>query len=188
MDKHTRATLDGWVAQASRQLGMARDSLSSGCYPEAIQAAQQCIEFSLKAMFAFLGIEYPRQHGLSRQEIARVAREIRDKKVLERLVEQGCPLGRLPRLMCLGNFWAEMYLSAKYGIQDGYLATAADLLERGEASLAVDHAWECWLAANEFRSLSDERLTVLVSPSWAAAPSRAPPPKSDSQEQEHGPR
>lgn len=151
-----------WIAQAQRQLNAAQDHVSNCRYPESVQASQQCCELSIKAIFAFLDIGYPREHGLNREELCRIANEIRSGDILQRLLDQAHLVFPLPRLLFLVNFWAEFYLTAKYGIQDGYLASADDLLKDKEAKLAQDHAWECWIAATQIRGLSDVQLAAVT--------------------------
>jgi hypothetical protein len=45
------------------------------------------------------------------------------------------------------NFWAQFYITAKYGFEAEYLASAQNLFEKAEAELAIRHAEECSLAA-----------------------------------------
>jgi hypothetical protein len=162
MELYKRKMAEQWINQAQRQVQTAQVHLSQCRYPESVQSSQQCCELSLKAIFAFLEIGYPREHGLSRQELARIANELRNRNLLEKLVDRGNLNLDLPRLLFLVNFWAEFYLIAKYGIQDGYLASAEDLLKDKEAKLAEEHASECWLAASLIRSLSDDRLAAIL--------------------------
>ena len=70
---------------------------------------------------------------------------------------------RLPRLLFLLNFWAQFYITAKYGFEAEYLASAQNLFEKAEAELAIRHAEECSLAATILRSLDGEKLAALAS-------------------------
>ena len=70
---------------------------------------------------------------------------------------------RLPRLLFLMNFWAQFYITAKYGFEAGYLASARDLFNREEADLVVKHADECYRAASQLRYLNEDKLAALVS-------------------------
>ena len=108
------------------------------------------------------GHRIPREHGLNKQETCRIANEMRSKHILEKLAEHGNLSLALPRSLFLVNFWAEFYLIAKYGIQDGYLASAEDLLKDKEAKLAQEHAGECSLAASQVRGLTDEQLAAIL--------------------------
>jgi HEPN domain-containing protein len=163
MDKNQRNTIDGWVEKANNQLTAAREHLSRFESSECVQAAQKCVELSLKAVAALLGLDYPRTHGWNREDLARLVDQIQKRPLVDRLAERGL-LVRLPRLLLLVKFWGELYLLAKYGIQDGFLASARDLFERQEAELAIKHAEECSLAAHILRGLDEESLTAICAP------------------------
>jgi HEPN domain-containing protein len=160
MDKLKRKMAEQWIQQGQRQKDTAELHLKFCRYPEAVQSAQQCCELCVKAIFSFLDIGYPREHALQREDLSRIAGELRERNVLERLAEMHRALA-LPRLLFLVNFWAQFYLVAKYGIQDGYLASAQELLKDNEAKVAIEHASECWLAAIWFVGLSDDQLAAL---------------------------
>jgi HEPN domain-containing protein len=164
LDAKGRKTIERWIDQAQRQYDAANEHLAGGRHAESIQCAQQCAELSIKATLALLDIEYPRAHGLNRAELARIARQLRERQLLERLIEHTGCARHLPRLLCLVNFWAELYLIAKYGIQDEYLAAADELLSEKEARLAVEHASECMSAASELRQMPNQQLIAIVSP------------------------
>ncbi len=70
---------------------------------------------------------------------------------------------RLPRLLFLLNFWAQFYITAKYGFEAEHLASAQALFEREEAELALRHAEECLQAATRVRFLDEETLAALIS-------------------------
>jgi hypothetical protein len=75
----------------------------------------------------------------------------------------GLPI-HLPRLLLLAEFWGELYIVAKYRIQEGFLASARDLFERGEAELAIKHAEECSVAACVLRAQDDAPLAAFCGP------------------------
>jgi HEPN domain-containing protein len=58
-----RKTIEGWIDKASNHLQTARDHAKSGyrC-SEAVQAAQECIELSVKSVLSLLNITYPPAH------------------------------------------------------------------------------------------------------------------------------
>lgn len=68
----------------------------------------------------------------------------------------------LPRLLFLLNFWAQFYITAKYGFEAEYLAPAKDLFKEKEAELAVQHAQECYQAASHLKYLSEEKMAALL--------------------------
>jgi hypothetical protein len=163
MDRGKRNTLNGWISQASNQLSAAREHLSRCEYSESVQAAQQCVELSVKAITAFLGIDCPRTHSWSAKELASVVEEIEKRSLIERISQRGYPV-HLPRLLLLFKFWGEFYLIAKYGIQEHLLAPARDLFRQEEAEFAIRHAQETWFAAHHFQLIDDTALDTLCAP------------------------
>ena len=144
MNKTKRKTIEGWIDKASNQLTAARDHVKSvGRYSEAIQAAQQCVELSVKSILSLLDVHYSRSHEWApdKKEFAAIAEQIQQRGLLEGLVGQNLEYAiRLPRLLFLLNFWAQFYITAKYGFEAEHLSSAQDLFEKEEADLAVRHA------------------------------------------------
>lgn len=162
MDAIKRKTLEGWVEKAWSQLQAANDALKTRCRAsDSIQASQQCVELSVKAILAYLGVEYPRAHGWDKDQFAKIARQIQERRLLEKLAAENVHI-RLPRLLFLANFWDQFYLQAKYGLEAGYLAPAQELFDNEDAELAARHAQECIAAANQVRCLPDARLTAVA--------------------------
>ena len=160
---HKRRMAEGWIEKAGNQLRTAEGHLQSYMqFSECIQASQQCIELSVKAILLFVGIEYGSTHGLDPQQLSKVAKQIQDTGLLDKLADQNLAHIRLPRLLFLANFWAQFYVTAKYGFQSGYLAAPKDLFDREEAVLSLQHANECFNAALQFRCLDDRKLAALV--------------------------
>jgi hypothetical protein len=61
MSQNKRKTIEGWIDKASNQLNAAREHVKSvGRYSEAIQAAQQCVELSVKSVLTLLNVNYSR--------------------------------------------------------------------------------------------------------------------------------
>lgn len=161
-----RKTIEGWIEKASNQLQAAKDhAKSSYRCSETIQAAQQCIELSVKAILSFLRVDYPPAHELAadKKPFAAIARQILERQLIERLASQylnhNVPL---PRLLLLMNFWGQFYLPAKYGFEAEHLASAQDLFRPGEAKLAIEHADECYRAASFLRYYDREKLAALL--------------------------
>jgi len=163
MDKSKRKMIEGWIDKAGNQLQTAKDHLKSYYrYSESIEASQECVELSVKAILSPLGIEYSPSHGWNREEFSRIAKQIQERQLLDKIKQQNLyHSSRLPRLLLLANFWAQFYLPAKYGFEAGYLAPAQDLFEKQEADLAVQHAEECHRAALELRYLSEDTLAAI---------------------------
>jgi HEPN domain-containing protein len=163
MDKGKRRVIEGWIDKAGNQLQAARYHLKSYVqFSECIEACQECIELSVKSILSFLDIEYPSSHGWEKEQFSKIAKQIQDSGLVDRLVEQNLGHIRLPRLLFLANFWAQFYLPAKYGFQTGYLAPAQALFDREEAILAMQHAEECYNAALQMRHTSEDTLCTLA--------------------------
>jgi len=162
MDKNKRKLAEGWVDTASTQLDTARQHLKTRVYyPEAVQAAQQCVELSVKAILVFLEIDFQKSHGWDKEKLNKIAEQIRDRELIQKLEAQYVYI-KLPRLLFLANFWDQFYLLAKYGMEAGHLATARELFEKEDAELAVQHAKDCYNAASQLKHLSEERLNAVL--------------------------
>ena len=166
MNDTQRNTIEGWIDKASNQLQEAREHLKSSyrC-SEAIQASQQCIELSVKSILSILCVKYPKAHQWASQKepFAKIARQIHDRNLLQKLDMQHLDhVVPLPRLLLLMNFWGQFYLTAKYGFEAEYLASAQDLFRHEEAKLAVQHAEECLRAAHALRYIERHKLAALL--------------------------
>lgn len=167
MNKAQQRMIEGWIDKASNQLQIAREhSKSYTQYSEAIQAAQQCIELSVKAVFSFLAVTLPPSHGWEQDKkpFANIAEQIQEKHLVDKLTAQNLNYAvNLPRLLFLMNFWAQFYITAKYGLEAGYLAPAKDLFKKEEAELAVKHAEECYQGVSQLRYLPEDKMAALLS-------------------------
>jgi HEPN domain-containing protein len=167
MNKTKRKTIEGWIDKATNQLAAARDHAKAiGQYSEAIQAAQQCVELSVKSILSLPDIRFSKSHEWApdKKEFSAIAEQIQQRGLLEGLADQHLDYTlRLPRLLFLLNFWAQFYISAKYGFEAEHLASAKDLFEKDEAELAIRHADECLRAATHLRFLDGEKLAALAS-------------------------
>jgi len=167
MAKTKRKMVEGWIEKASNQLQAAKEhSKSSYRYSEAIEAAQECIELSVKSILSLLGVNFPPSHGWEqdKKQFADIAAQIQGKQLIERLGAQYLDhIVNLPRLLFLVNFWARFYITAKYGFEAEHLAPAKDLFKKEEADLAVQHAQECYQAASHLRYLDEDKLNALLS-------------------------
>ena len=166
MDKNKRRTIDGWVDKAGKQLETAKQHLSLAHHSEAVQAAQECIELSVKAILSYLEIAYPPSHKWKqdKDQFNSLAKQIKDRKILDKLEQLYMAFTvPLPRLIFLMNFWGESYNVAKYGFEAEHLASAGDIFKVKEAELASLNAEECHNAAVTIQMLSDENLEALLS-------------------------
>jgi len=166
MNDTQRRTIEGWINKASNQLQTARDyAQSTYRCSEAVQAAQQCVELSVKSILLLLNIKHAKAHEWAAEKapFAAIAQQIQERKLLEKLASQSLDYTiPLPRLLFLMNFWGQFYLVSKYGFEAEHLASAQDLFRSDEAKLAVQHAEECHRAAVTLQHLDKEKLAVLL--------------------------
>jgi len=160
-----RKMIEGWIDKASNQLQAAKDhSKSIYRYSEAIEAAQECIELSVKSVLSLLEIKFSPSHGWEqdKKQFADIAAQVQEKQLMERLAAQYLDhIINLPRLLFLANFWAQFYITAKYGFEAGHLAPAKDLFKKEDADLAVQHAEECYQAASHLRYLPEDKMATF---------------------------
>jgi HEPN domain-containing protein len=167
MNDTQRKTIEGWINKASNQLQAAKEHVKSSYQcSEAVQAAQQCIELSVKSVLSLFYVKYSKSHEWAsvKKPFEDIARQIQEKKLTEKLSSQHLDYDiPLPRLLFLMNFWGQFYLVSKYGFEAEYLASAQDLFKREEAELAVRHAEECQRAVSALRYYDKTKLAALLS-------------------------
>lgn len=163
MNEHLDRVAIGWFEKARNQKDSAKAHLNSRVrWSETVEAAQESIELSIKSMLSFLRIEFARSHAWNHESLIRIAEQINESGLLGKMRSQGLYWSpRLPRLLLINNLWAQFYLPAKYGFEQGALAPAQELFDQKEAELAVEHAEECCRAASEIRYLDEEKLASL---------------------------
>jgi HEPN domain-containing protein len=148
VDESRRKMAADWINKAQVHLNTAKTRLETRCQAsEAIEAAQECVELSVKAILTRVNIEFPRCHGWNEKQLKEIVEQITTSTVSARLSQLGLSPARLGRLLALVNLWNQFYIQAKYGIEAGNLASAQDLFTDKEGELAVAHAEECWYAA-----------------------------------------
>lgn len=166
VNSRKRRAIEGWIDKASNHLRAAKDHLETRTrHSEVVEAAQECIELSVKSILSLLHIKYSPSHGWEqdKKQFAAIAEQIQDRELLDKLaayyLDSAIPL---PRLLFLVNFWAQFYITAKYGFEVGNLASAQDLIRIEEAELAVKHAKECYRAVSALRYLDEDKLMSLL--------------------------
>ncbi len=162
MNDNKRNLINGWLDKASNHLSSAREHVKSYGISDAIQAAQLCVELSVKVVLTILELDFPHSHGWNEKQLRQIAEQIEKRRLLTRFKEQCWFNFRLPRLLILVNFWEQFYIQAKYGVEAGNLAPAQDLFEKSEADLAIAHAEECLGQANFLRIQPEEKLTAIL--------------------------
>jgi HEPN domain-containing protein len=122
----------------------ARRHLETYHYAECVQAAQEGLEFTLKAVSLLLINEYPREHKIDEKRFPDFLRRVM-AAVPPELAYQD-----VARLTFLARFWGEFYLTAKYGIE-AIGATPDRLFKREDAELALKHLGSVAYIASAFR-------------------------------------
>ncbi len=112
-------------------------------YPECVSDSQECIEFSVKAAMLCTAGDYPTKHRFTDEQA---------KILLGRIPEKLRYLG-FHRLFLLSKFWTEFYTLAKYGNEELGLGPEK-LFTNLEATLAAQHAEECYRAASQLVNYS----------------------------------
>lgn len=118
------------------------DHLEKGNHPECILASQECMEFSLKAIFYYFSIVPKKQHEFSDEEFNKLLKKI--PQDLEYL--------NFSRLLLISQFWGRLYLTAKYGKEMLGIGSEKIFTEK-EAKLALSHAEECLHVVTVIRTL-----------------------------------
>jgi HEPN domain-containing protein len=60
---------------ACNMLNDAKRQYDEGCYPEAISSCQEAIEFSVKAIFLYSGVRYPKKHDFFKENFKKSWKE-----------------------------------------------------------------------------------------------------------------
>jgi HEPN domain-containing protein len=164
MDEDTRKIVEGWFSKAQIHLRTATSYLNSHTqWSEAIEAAQESIELSVKCVLSSLEINYSLTHGWDNDALRKIAEQIKKRHLIENICSQGLYLtAHLPRIILLANLWSHFYLTAKYGMEQGKLAPPQELFKEKEAKLAIEHADECLHAASEIIYLDPQKLSAIT--------------------------
>jgi HEPN domain-containing protein len=74
VDDSKRNMINGWLDKASNHLDKAREEVKSYYrISDAIQAAQVCVELSVKALLTILEIDFPQSHGWNEKQLRQIA-------------------------------------------------------------------------------------------------------------------
>ncbi len=163
MERDNRRLAEGWIDKADKHLRKAEEyNKSYGHASEVVEAAQICVELSVKAVFKLLDIEYPYQHGIepNREQFKELARQLRAFQ--NEFEVHTLSYIRLPRLLFLLNFWSHFYTVAKYGYDVESLAAARELFGDNEAALAVENARECLTASRQLIAAATQLSEILT--------------------------
>jgi HEPN domain-containing protein len=138
--------VESFIKRAGKRFEEAKKYLEGyfPSYPESISASQECIEFSLKAIFLMLLNKYPKEHWISKHELQEVMERISEisKNKKSELLQWRINIEDFPKLYLYSEFWQKFYTVAKYG--DEELGIPAEkLFGKEEADLALKHAEKC---------------------------------------------
>jgi hypothetical protein len=171
MNKTKRKTIEGWIDKATNQLAAAGVHVKAvGQYSEATQAAQQCVELSVKSILSLLDIRFSKSHEWApdKKEFSAITEQLQQRCLLDGLADQHLDYTlRLPRLLFLLNFWAQFYITAKYGFEATHLASAKDLFEKDEGEPAIRRADEPAASAFHFRTVPQRPWPRATFPSYS---------------------
>jgi HEPN domain-containing protein len=88
-ESNDRRITEGWIEKASNQLQIAKQLLETHVrWSETVEAAQESIELSVKAILTLLRVEFPLTHGWNNEALTRIADQIQKRQLLLKLREQ----------------------------------------------------------------------------------------------------
>ncbi|HID30625.1 MAG TPA: HEPN domain-containing protein [Desulfobacterales bacterium] len=130
--------VQGYLETARNSKKDAKQHLKELRFSDSVRASRMCIELSVKSMYILLEVEFKRDHRLDEAEY---------KQLMEK-IPQNLSYVNFPRVFLFANFWAEFYTKAKYGLET-LQVPPTKLFEKQEAELALEHAKECYYAADQ---------------------------------------
>ena len=128
---------EGMIDEASQCL-LRAEALAKGCdYSGAVEAAQHCIELSMKSLYRLVGLKPPRTHW-ERRAKNEFGEEDPLEKVAERLdgIEDYLKVW-LGKTSWIGRMWAWAHNTSLYGCLD---LPASKLFAQKDATTATDYA------------------------------------------------
>lgn len=132
---------ESYLRRAWNKYVEAEDHLRKINYAESISASQECIEFSIKAIFLLLESQHSKSHEFREEEFEQILRKIPEK--LRNL--------EFPKLYLYSKFWSAFYTVAKYGLEKIGVGPEK-LFEKEEAELALRHARDCRNATSQLEN------------------------------------
>ena len=146
MGKKQQSLARGWLESAAN-LRQQAERQKTYAPAESVAASQRCIELSLKSMFALLGVGFVKKHPIQQKDLDQLMQAFQAKGDEEGIIIHASR--HLPRLLLLGQFWAEIRSIAEYGFETLGVPQGR-LFKESESELALKHAGECYLFAAEF--------------------------------------
>ncbi len=133
--RHLLALAQSWRKRAERMHEFSQLHYTKEQWAEAISAAQECIELSVKALALTITPYFSRDHDFSDNDCRSLI-----EQAPRRLKAQ------LPKLLLYVRFWRGLYAIAKYG-HNGMQIGPEKLFDQAEADLALLHANACLTVA-----------------------------------------
>lgn len=140
-----------WIKRAKTVRQVAEQHSKNKHFAEAISMCQECIELTLKALYALILHSYPKQHDFTDAECKQVLTHAPHS--LRNVV---------PKLFMYVRFWRQFYALAKYG-HEVLLIGPEQLFGAADVQLAIHHADSCLAAA--------ESMLMTTEPKSDAVPS-----------------
>jgi HEPN domain-containing protein len=125
-----------YLKRANNKLDEAGKYINDSLYALSISASQECLEFSIKAIFYHFGIEPQKDHWFNEKGVIPLIKK----------VPQNLEYLNFPRLLMISQLWGNLYILAKYG-QEKLGIGSEKIFQKKEAELAYSHAEECRNAA-----------------------------------------
>ena len=158
------------MQRACNRLNDGKHQFDQSHYPESVSSFQESMEFSIKAIFHFAGVKYPPEHEVFPENFRRILKNLLEceKKHSGRrlaivqssihmprpdIIEYGGMMRNVfktedaERLFMISELWTSVYLTAKYGNEKAGIGSSEKLFRRKEATLALEHAYECYRVA-----------------------------------------
>ncbi|MEM2924750.1 MAG: HEPN domain-containing protein [Methanocellales archaeon] len=126
---NTRLMALDYIKRAGRFLKECISAFEDGDYPVAVRRAQECVELSLKAALRSIGVEYPREHDVSK------ALEVVGDKFPEWFSV------KIPRFMEISRDLSKKRGLAMYGYEVEF-KPASKIFDRGDGENAIACARE----------------------------------------------
>jgi len=124
--------IEDLLNEARRAEWRSRELTESIDYNGAVEAAQHCIELSIKAMYQLVGLDPPKKHDAG-TELEKVVRR------LDIPQSYGYVKESLGRMRLISAMWAWAHNTSIYGCLD---IPASRLFKEKDARTALDHAAE----------------------------------------------
>ena len=127
---------EGMIGEASQCLARAEGLMERGDCSGAVEAAQHCIELSMKSLYRLVGLKPPKTHW------GQVKKDSGEEDPLEKVAERLEGIQEHERVWLgktswIGRMWAWAHNTSLYGCLD---LLASRLFDQRDAKVAIDYA------------------------------------------------